>query len=245
MQRESLSIGDDCRIDPTVLFKHAGVDGLARPIKIGHGVRIEAHAVIYGGCELGDRVIVEENCIIGKPEWGYAVGRTYSGELARTSVGSGTVVRAGACVYSGVELGPSVHIGHNSVVRTGTSIGAHSQIAHMVSIERECSLGQYVRCSPLSHLTSGVIAEDRVFLGAGVITINDRSMFWREPDGSLPDLNPPYFEYGSRVGSGSTVSAGVRVGREALVGSGSIVTKDVPTRAVALGNPARVVRYRD
>jgi acetyltransferase-like isoleucine patch superfamily enzyme len=96
-----------------------------------------------------------------------------------------------------------------------------------------------VRCSPGSHITSSCILEDRVFLGAGVRTVNDREMIWRDP-GRAPDLVPPFFGHGARVGSGSVILGGVRIGEHALIGAGSVVTRDVPARAVAYGVPARV-----
>jgi acetyltransferase-like isoleucine patch superfamily enzyme len=81
-----------------------------------------------------------------------------------------------------------------------------------------------------------------VFLGAGVRTVNDRELIWRDPDRE-PELVPPSFERGARVGSGSVVLAGVTVGEEALVGAGSVVTRDIPAGSVAYGVPARV-RHR-
>lgn len=81
--------------------------------------------------------------------------------------------------------------------------------------------------------------EDRVFIGAGVVTINDKGMVWRDPDRE-PELLPPYFEYGCKIGSGASVAAGVRIGREALIGTGSVVVKDIPAFAVAYGTPAVV-----
>jgi acetyltransferase-like isoleucine patch superfamily enzyme len=80
-----------------------------------------------------------------------------------------------------------------------------------------------------------------VFLGAGVRTVNDRELIWRDPD-RVPELVAPRFERGARVGSGSVILSGVTVGEEALVGAGSVVTRDIPSRAVAYGVPARVRR---
>ena len=106
-------------------------------------------------------------------------------------------------------------------------------------MERDCQIGDGVRCSPGSHITSKVVMEDRVFIGAGVVTVNDKGMIWRDPQRS-PELLPPYFEQGAKIGSGSSVAAGVRIGRDALVGMGSVVTRNVPPLAVAYGVPAQV-----
>jgi acetyltransferase-like isoleucine patch superfamily enzyme len=78
-----------------------------------------------------------------------------------------------------------------------------------------------------------------VFLGAGIGTINDKTLTWRDPH-RTPTLEPPQFDTGAKVGSGCTVLAGVTVGEHALVGAGSLVTHDVPAGALAYGSPARV-----
>jgi acetyltransferase-like isoleucine patch superfamily enzyme len=96
-----------------------------------------------------------------------------------------------------------------------------------------------VRCSPLSHITSSTVIADRAFLGAGVRTINDKVLIWRDRDNE-PELAPPRFDEGCRVGSGSTVLAGVVIGAGALVGAGSVVTRDVLPYTVVFGVPARV-----
>jgi acetyltransferase-like isoleucine patch superfamily enzyme len=80
---------------------------------------------------------------------------------------------------------------------------------------------------------------DHVFLGAGIRTVNDRYLIWRDP-GREPELLAPRFDRGSRIGSGSVILAGVTIGEDALVGAGSVVTRDVPPRALAYGVPARV-----
>ncbi|WP_281197482.1 hypothetical protein [Nocardia pseudovaccinii] len=80
---------------------------------------------------------------------------------------------------------------------------------------------------------------DRVFLGAGVRTINDKTLTWRDPHRE-PILVAPQFGTGAKVGSGSVILAGVTIGARALVGAASLVTHDIPPGALAYGHPARV-----
>jgi acetyltransferase-like isoleucine patch superfamily enzyme len=188
---------------------------------------------------LGDRTRLEEHAIVGKPERGYAVGRTYPGSGAPTVIGPGAVIRAGAVVYAGTEIGAATEVGHHTLLRSFVIVGQETQLGHNLTIERASRIGDRVRCSPGSHITSSCVLADGVFLGAGVRTVNDREMIWRDP-GRQPELIPPLFGPGARVGSGAIILAGVTVGDHALVGAGSVVTKDIPAGAVAYGVPARI-----
>ncbi|WP_316779987.1 DapH/DapD/GlmU-related protein [Streptomyces sasae] len=235
-----LEIGRGCTISPDVRFVPQDETGQIRPVKIEDGAQIGAGAIIHGGTRIGAGVRIEEFVIVGKPEQGYAVGRTYSGMGAVTVLAGGVTVRSGAILYAGVNLGAETAIGHRTLIRSHSTLGAHCLIGHGLVIERACTFGNWVRCSPLSHITSAVVAGDRVFLGAGIRTINDKHLIWNDTEGREPDLVPPRFEEGARVGTGSTVLGGVTIGLRALVGAGSVVTRDVPDGAVAYGSPARV-----
>lgn len=234
-----LSVGSGCWISPWAILDPEDLHGDKRAIELADGVRVGHGAILYGGVRLGEASVVEEHAVVGKPEYGYAIGRYYSGAGAATEVGAAVMIRAGAVVYGDVHIGDRTTIGHHTTIRTGVTIGEDSQLAHRMTVERGCRIGSSVRCSPGSHITSEVVVEDRVFIGAGVVTVNDKGMVWRQPDRE-PELLAPYFERGAKIGSGSSVAAGVRIGREALVGTGSVVLRDVPAYAVAYGVPATV-----
>jgi acetyltransferase-like isoleucine patch superfamily enzyme len=226
-------------ISQLAVFVPADSQGVARPVQIGVGCHIGPFAVIYGGTVLSNGALVEEHVIVGKPEKGYAVGHAYPGAGAETLIGPGVVLRAGVIVYAGTEIGAATVIGHHTLLRSFVSVGDDTQLGHNLTVERAAKIGSWVRCSPGTHITSSCVLADRVFLGAGVRTVNDRYLIWHDLE-QEPDLIPPSFGYGARVGSGATILAGVSVGDNALVGAGSVVTHDVPAGAVAYGVPARV-----
>jgi acetyltransferase-like isoleucine patch superfamily enzyme len=147
------------------------------------------------------------------------------------------VVRCGAVVYADVQIGVNTLIGHHTLLRTDVRVGAETQLGHHITVERATRIGRDVRCSPGSHITSSTVLANRVFLGAGVATINDKTLTWRDPH-RQPALEAPRFGLGAKIGSGSTVLAGVTVGEHALVGAGSLVTHDIPAGALAYGCPA-------
>lgn len=234
-----LEIGTDCRISPHAMFEPQDVAGTLRPIRIHDGARIGAGAILHGGTTVGAGARVEQYVTLGQPEEGYAVGKIYSGAGAATSLGENSVLRAGATVYAGVSIGANTAVGHGTLIRSASSLGNNSLIGHHLVIERACRFGDWVRCSPLSHITSQVVADDRVFLGAGVRTVNDKHLLWNDASGRKPDLVPPRFHLGAKVGTGSTILAGVEIGEDALIGSGSVVTRSISARVIAFGSPAR------
>jgi acetyltransferase-like isoleucine patch superfamily enzyme len=235
-----LRTGEGCVISPLAMFIPADTEGATRPVKLGDGCHIGAFTVICGGTRIGDNARLEEHVIVGRPEHGYAVGHTYPGAGADTVIREGAVIRAGAIIYAGAEIGQGTLVGHHTLLRSFVTVGSDTQLGHHLTVERATRIGKLVRCSPGSHLTSSCVLADRVFLGAGVRTVNDKEMIWRDPDDREPDLIPPMFCTGARVGSGSVILAGVSIGEHALVGAGSVVTRDIPPRAVAFGSPARV-----
>ncbi|MFD6160066.1 hypothetical protein ACFWF7_29925 [Nocardia sp. NPDC060256] len=234
-----LQIDGNAQISRFAVFMPVDELGTVRPVVVGRGAVIGAFAIVHGGSTLAEHARVEEHAVVGKPELGYAVGRTYSGAGDCTVIGVGSVIRSGAVVYADVRVGVQTVVGHHTLLRTGVQVGAQTQLGHHLVVERDTRIGDDVRCSPGSHITSSSVLADRVFLGAGVRTINDKTLTWRHPDRE-PQLVAPQFGTAARVGSGSVIMAAVRIGDYALVGAGSLVTHDIPPGAMAYGHPARV-----
>lgn len=232
-----VELGDGCQIHPTAVFLPADMLGTIRPIVLSDRVTVGAFAIVHGGTTIGRDTRIGHRTVVGEPEYGYAVRRVYQGTGAPTVVGSGVVLRAGAMIYAGATIGDDTTIGHNTMLRTNVRVGSGSQLAANLTIERGCVIGAGVRCSPGSHLTADTVIADRAFIGAGVRTINDKELIWRDPDHEQP-LQPPSFAHGCKVGSGAVILAGVNIGEQALVGAGSVVTKDVQARTIVYGVPA-------
>lgn len=234
-----LHTDENVTISRFAVFVAADELGVLRPVVIQSGAAIGPFAVIHGGTTIAEQARIEEHTVVGKPELGYAVGRNHPGSGGATVISAGAMVRAAAIVYSGVQVGVNTLIGHHTLLRTAVQIGADTQLGHHLTVERTSRIGRDVRCSPGSHITSACVLADHVFLGAGVRTINDKTLTWREPHRE-PNLAAPRFDTCAKVGSGCVVLAGVTIGERALVGSGSLVTRDIPPGALAYGHPARV-----
>ncbi len=134
-------------------------------------------------------------------------------------------------VQDDVEIGRGSRVGSFSLIHSGARIGADVTIGSHSNI-CESVIGDRVSIQTSCHVTRGVVIEDDVFLGPGVITLNDKLLGG--------PLTPPRIEAGAKVGGGSVILPGVVIGAGAVVGAGSVVTKDVPPGAVITGQPARL-----
>jgi acetyltransferase-like isoleucine patch superfamily enzyme len=145
-----------------------------------------------------------------------------------------------------VKLGKDVKI-FAFVNLYGCSIGDETKIGAFVEIQSGAVVGKRVKISSHSFICEGVTIEDNVFVGHGVMFINDRYPHSTNPDGSLQTADnweciPTVIRKGASLGSNSTILCGVTVGEGAIVGAGSVVTKDVPPYTVVAGNPAHMLR---
>lgn len=145
-----------------------------------------------------------------------------------------------------VELGADVVV-HAFTNLYGCRVGDRSRIGTFVEVQRGAEIG--VACKIQSHtfICDGVRIGDGVFVGHGVTFVNDRRPRATAAGGALQteddwELLHTVIEDGASIGSGATILGGVRVGREATIGAGAVVTKDVPAGATVAGNPARPLR---
>lgn len=131
----------------------------------------------------------------------------------------------------------------------GCEIGDDSKIGAFVEIQKGARVGARCKISSHTFICEGVTLADEVFIGHGVTFINDRLPRATNPGGSLQTeadwkCDPTMVKRGASIGSGATILCGVTIGERAIVGAGSVVTKDIPADAVVAGNPARLLKPR-
>ena len=154
-------------------------------------------------------------------------------------------------IAADVELGVNVSIPQPALVNLyGCRVGDHTRIGAFVEVQRGADIGRHCKISSHTFVCSGVTIEDGVFVGHGVMFINDRDPRATNPDGGLQTeadwtLVETRVKRGASIGSNATILCGVTIGEGALVGAGAVVTRDVPPHAVVMGVPAAVARARE
>lgn len=149
-------------------------------------------------------------------------------------------------IASDVRLGERVRL-HGFVNLYGCEIGDDTSIGCFVEIQKGAKIGARCKISSHSFICEGVTLRDEVFIGHGVTFANDRHPRATLADGRMLteddwECLPTLVERGASIGSGSTILGGVVIGSNAMVGAGSVVTRDVPAGITVAGNPARVLQ---
>jgi acetyltransferase-like isoleucine patch superfamily enzyme len=151
-----------------------------------------------------------------------------------------------------ISIAPSVKLGRDVRLSKfinlyGCEIGDETKIGAFVEIQKNASVGKRCKISSHTFICEGVTIEDNVFVGHGVMFINDSYPRATAAGGSLQTeadwkVEKTVIKKGASIGSGATILANLCVGENAIVGAGAVVTKDVPPNTIVAGNPARIFR---
>jgi acetyltransferase-like isoleucine patch superfamily enzyme len=150
-------------------------------------------------------------------------------------------------ISDSVKLGQNVNIFHPSLVNLyGCTVGDDTKIGAFVEIQKNAVIGARCKISSHTFVCEGVVIDDEVFVGHGVMFINDRYPRATNADGSLQDmadwtLETTRVKRGASIGSNATIVSGITIGEGAMIGAGAVVNKDVPDYALVVGVPARVI----
>lgn len=178
----------------------------------------------YHNLTIGKNYLIQDDVTIGNSEEGCVV------------IGDNALIRSGSIIYSDVKIGNDFKTGHRVLIRENSEIGDNVLIGTNVVLDGHCKLGNNVSVQTGAYITINTTIEDNVFIGPRVVTANDKYMV------TGAKLIGPIIKKGARIGANSTLLPGVTIGEGAVVGSASVVTKDVPAGVTVAGNPARILK---
>lgn len=190
-------------------------------------------AVVYPNVTLGDGVVVGEYVVLGTPPKG-----AQPGELA-TTIGDGATLRSHTVIYAGTTIGRGFQSGHGTLIREHNHIGDDVSIGSHTVLEHHIEVGDGVRVHSGAFIPEYTVLEESAWVGPNAVFTNALHPVCPK---AKQCLRGPRLRRGAKVGANCTLLPDIEIGELALVGAGSVVTRDVPAHAVVRGNPARVLR---
>ena len=167
---------------------------------------------------------------------GYLTGRKIKDHTLR--IGDNACIRFGTVIYGGTTIGNGLATGHNVTIREENHIGDNFNIWNCATIDYGCKIGSNVKIHCNCYVAQFTVVEDDAFMAPGVTIAND---IHPGCEFSAECMKGPHIETGVEIGVNATVLPFVRIGAHSVIGSGAVVTKDIPPGSVVVGNPGRVI----
>jgi acetyltransferase-like isoleucine patch superfamily enzyme len=194
---------------------------------------IAESAKIYPNVTLGKNVVIEDFCILGVPPKG-----SREGEL-ETIIGDNSIIRSHTVIYAGNTIGENFQTGNKANIRELNTIGDNVSIGTLSVVEHHVTIEDHVRIHTQVFIPEFSILKSKSWIGPNVVFTNAK--FPQAPD-VKENLKGPTICEAAKIGANSTLLPGITIGKNALIGAGSVVTKDIEADSLAMGNPAVVTR---
>lgn len=162
------------------------------------------------------------------------LGYRYPGDSRPLRIGDYAIIRSGTVIYANTTIGDRFQCGHHVLIRAEVTIGDRCVVHHKATLEGRIRIGDGVKIMAHVYVPSGTVIGSMVFIGPGTTFLNDKYPMRR-----AAPVEGARIEDHVTIGGGATILPGVRIGRNAFVGAGSVVSKDVPPDTLAYGVPAR------
>lgn len=211
---------------------HASVF-IGENVKIGKNVNIGPNAVIYDNVEIGDDSNIGANVILGEPLMRFYDDKN-AYENPRLIIGSKALIRSGTKIYAGSAIGDKFECGHNVTIREGTTAGFNWRVGTLSDIQGHCEIGDYVRFHSNVHIGHKSKICNYVWIFPYVVLTNDP----HPPSNELMGVTVDEFAV---IATMSVILPGVNVGKNSLIGAGSVVKRNVDEGSVVAGNPAKPI----
>lgn len=226
----SASVGNGCVFGFNVV--------IGENCKIGDGVVFHNNVTLYPGVEIGDGCEIFDNACIGRPP--RTCGNTVhklKPEYAPAKIGKNCVIGVGAVIYAETVLGDRVLVGDCASLREQCSVGDEAVIASYVMTGHHVKIGRGTKVMNYSNITNHAEIGPDVFVGVGVVTVNDNAM--RLKGSEVGGAGGQKISSGAKIGSASVILPGVEIGSEAIVGAASLINKNLKARTFSYAQPAK------
>jgi acetyltransferase-like isoleucine patch superfamily enzyme len=202
--------------------------------RIGNNVFISHGVIIYDNVEIGDDSFIGPYCVIGEPVLDYYKERD-SHEFRTTKIGRNAIIRSFTTIYEDVTIGANFQTGHHTVIREKSTIGNNTSFGSYSELPGRSTIGNFVRIHSKVMLSENNVIEDFVWIFPFVVLTNVK----HPPIGGFQKTTIK--EY-AQIFSHAVILPGITIGRNSLIGAGSVVTKDVADERLIIGNPGRDVK---
>ncbi|MBP2134350.1 acetyltransferase-like isoleucine patch superfamily enzyme [Methanomicrobium sp. W14] len=189
----------------------------------------------FGKNQICKDIVFFEPITMGFPSTENLKKTDYNG----TIIGKNAILRSGSIFYCDVEIGDNFSSGHNILIREHTKIGNQVSIGTQTIIEGHTTIGNNTNIQSMVFIPTNTKIGNHVFIGPNVVITNDKY-----PPGDKKNLIGAIISDYAAIGANSTILPGIKIGKNTLIGAGSVVTKDVPDGMLAVGNPAKIIKKR-
>lgn len=227
-------MGVNCKIAESAVIRE-GVR-IGDNVTIGEDVFLDYDVIIRDNVVIGNRTTVGARCILGE-----YLGDFYEDRVNKKHplvIGDDSLIRSGTIIYGDNAIGDHFQTGHRVTIRENSEIGHHVRIGTLSDVQGFCKIGNYVNIHSNVHVGQESLIEDYVWLFPYVVLTNDPT----PPSETMQGVTVKQFAV---VATGSVLLPGVVVEKDSLVGAGSVVTRDVQTGTVVVGNPAKMLCTTD
>lgn len=206
-------------------------------VTIGENVEIGHNTVILKGTQIGDQVVIGANCVIGIEPGSNKRMRKISQTYNQLTINKDTRIGNTVSIYLGTSISENVFIGDHASIRENVTVGAGTIIGRAAIVELNSSIGQNCTIQTLAYVTGDTVIEDNVFIGPCVSMSNDKYMGAQDYQ-----LKGPHIKEGAKVGNNASLLPAVIIGKNTIIGAGSVVTKNFDSNEVIAGVPAKSIK---